>query len=504
MTLRSLGLWIACLFISTFAVQAQQPPSTLPRSRETIPALFVSDIHFDPFHDPAKARQLSDAPVSRWKAILSAPDSTAQPQAFAALQKSCGARGVDTPWPLLRSSLDAMRREAPAARFITVSGDLVVHGLPCRYQALLPGKSPAAYETFVEETMQFVIEQLRSAFPGVPVYVALGNNDTGCGDYHLDPDSTFLQATAHIIAAAVPAGDRASVEGQFRATGSYSVPLAPLRHTRLIVLNDLFLSPQYASCSGQRNPAPAQAELERLLRRLDEAAKAGDQVWVMAHIPPGVNAFETVRRFKNLCSGEPPESFLVPDDSARLGEILEEHGDTVRLALFGHTHMDEMRILVPGQDVMRKLGEIGQLTSGNRSDRLVLHNVPMKLVPSISPVDGNEPSFTVAHVHRDGTLQDYVVVAASDFTGTTWSKEYDFAETYQRPDFSSGSLFGLMEQFRQDPGAKNRASRAYIQHYFKGKASAALAPFWLQYECSLENLNPQDYTNCVCSQQKYH
>ena len=202
MTLRSLGLCLLLFGGLAFAAHAQQPGSA--PSGETVPALFVSDIHFDPFHDPAKAKQLSSAPASQWQAILSAPDSASQPQAFAALQKNCGARGVDTPWALLRSSVGAMRRHAPHAQFIAVSGDLVVHGLPCRYHALLPGESHASYEAFVEKTLQFVIEQLRAAFPGVPIYVALGNNDTGCGDYHLDPDSAYLRATAQIVAAGVP------------------------------------------------------------------------------------------------------------------------------------------------------------------------------------------------------------------------------------------------------------------------------------------------------------
>lgn len=493
MTLRRLGLWIVLLASLPLAAHAQQPGSG--QSEEKVPALLVSDIHFDPFHDPAKAKQLSTAPVSQWQAILLAPDSTGQQQAFATLQKSCGARGVDIPWMLLRSSVGAMRRHAPHARFITVSGDLVVHGLPCRYQALLPGKSHASYEAFVEKTLQFVIEQLRAAFPGVPVYVALGNNDTGCGDYRLDPDSAFLRATAQIVAAGVPPAERRSVEEQFRADGSYSVPLAPLRHTRLIVLNDLFFAPQYASCKGQPNPALAQAALDWLSRQLDEAQKAGEHVWVMAHIPTGVNAFETVRRFRNLCSGEAPESFLIPDDSARLDAILQQHAPLVRLLLFGHTHMDEMRVLSSGRSAGDQSTSLGHLTAGP---------IAIKLVPSISPVDGNHPAFTVADVEPSGTLKDYSVVVASNLVGigTMWSQEYDYAETYDEPDFSGGSVLDLVRKFEDDPKAQLLASQQYIRHYYKGNVAGALAPFWPQYECSLENLKPDDYTRCVCSQQK--
>ena len=75
------------------------PPSSKSAKAEqgSIPALLVSDIHFDPFHDPAKAKELVAAPVDRWRSILSAPSSGNQQQRFAALQQSCHARGVDTP-----------------------------------------------------------------------------------------------------------------------------------------------------------------------------------------------------------------------------------------------------------------------------------------------------------------------------------------------------------------------------------------------------------------------
>src|SRR5580698_3754280 len=50
---------------------------------ETMPALFLSDIHFEPFWDPDKVQQLVAAPVSQWKTILAAPPSSDQQQRFA-------------------------------------------------------------------------------------------------------------------------------------------------------------------------------------------------------------------------------------------------------------------------------------------------------------------------------------------------------------------------------------------------------------------------------------
>ena len=168
--------------------------------KATIPALLVSDIHFDPFHDPARARELAAAPVSRWRSILSAPPSADQQQAFAQLQQTCHAKGVDTPFSLLHSSLQAMKTRLPNARFMTVSGDLIAHAFTCRYATLFPSAAPGDYEAFVVKTMAFVMDEIRASFPEMPVYVALGNNDSGCGDYQLTAGSDFLARAGKVVA----------------------------------------------------------------------------------------------------------------------------------------------------------------------------------------------------------------------------------------------------------------------------------------------------------------
>src|SRR5579884_570924 len=55
----------------------------------TLPALFLSDIHFDPLRDPAKAHRLNAAPVSQWPAILGAPPTPTAAADYAAINKSC-------------------------------------------------------------------------------------------------------------------------------------------------------------------------------------------------------------------------------------------------------------------------------------------------------------------------------------------------------------------------------------------------------------------------------
>ena len=80
-----------------------------------------------------------------------------------------------------------MRARQPDAKFMLVSGDLIAHDFTCRYKTLFPHATPAEYQSFVEKTIRYVVGQLRAAFPRIPIYVALGNNNSGCGDYRLDP-----------------------------------------------------------------------------------------------------------------------------------------------------------------------------------------------------------------------------------------------------------------------------------------------------------------------------
>jgi hypothetical protein len=251
---------LLCFFLLTGAALAQSAQPAAPPAQSTIPALLVSDIHFEPFGDPAKAPQLAAAPANKWHAILAAPPSPDQQQRFASLQQSCHARGADTSFALFDSSLKAMRTHAAGAKFVAVSGDLLSHAFPCEFNALFPRSTPDAYKTFVEKTLDYVIEELDGSFPGVPVFVALGNNDSDCGDYRLDAHSEFLSVTGKEVTRNFPASERYSAEDSFAAGGYYSVSLpAPIANARLLVLNDIFMSNNYAT--AQASPTRQQPAL---------------------------------------------------------------------------------------------------------------------------------------------------------------------------------------------------------------------------------------------------
>jgi len=455
----------------------------------------LSDIHFDPFHDPAKFAQLESTTVDRWATILSEPDSRTQPEDFAALQKTCKSKGIDTPWPLLKASLAQAATTQPAPLFLTVSGDLMAHGFDCRYRALVKDYTPEEYSRFAARTVTFVALELKLAYPRVPVYIALGNNDSGCEDYKETPNSMFLVTSAWVAAAAAGQGVNDSIAMEAQHLGDWSVVLPkPLNHTRLLVMQDLFESKKYESCPGGsptlKRDAAAQLQILWLRTQLEDARNHHQNVWVMGHIPPGVDPYQSIKNGADGCSAKsaPPELFL---DSESMLNTLTAYPDIIRLALFAHTHMDEMRLL-------SGVGGTG--------------GIAMKMVPSISPVNGNNPAFTVAEIDpATATLKDYTVYAATSQAASrwekapTWSAQYTYSKVYGQPDYSATSVKTLMDGFVADRAGSSDLSKAYQQHYFVGDVgisgnlkAAAMQMLWPMYSCAMANPRSADFSSCVC------
>jgi sphingomyelin phosphodiesterase acid-like 3 len=450
--------------------------------------LMLSDINFDPFHDPAKFDQLRNAPVKKWLSILSQPDSPTQATEFAKLQAACSARGIDSSVDLLESSLQAAHRTQPKPAFITVSGDLIGHDFDCRYRKLMNGYvNPAYYNDFVSKTISFVAYRLWLTFPHTPVYVALGNHDSTCKDYAADANSSFLRDTATTVMgnSADPA-TRWSILYNFPHFGDYSVELPkPMHNTRLIVLQDTFESSQHTTCAGAASPdAIARQHIEWLRTQLASARKAHEKVWVMAHIPPGVDAYATVAKEQNVCTGGDPVMF---HSSNALLHTITDYGDVVQLALFGHSHMDELRVYKSTTDV-----------------RPSQTYIPGKLVPSISPVDGNNPAFTIAQVDpRSATVRDYVVYSTDNITGlkAMWKPEYRYSTAYGMPDMSGASLEKVTTRLAKDTTGTALTSIDYERYFFAGDKqshSATMQKSWPEYACSTTQQTAADFRSCAC------
>ena len=141
--------------------------------------------------------------------------------------------------------------------------------------------------------------------------------------------------------------------------------------------------------------------------------------------------------------------------------------------------------------------------------------IPAKLVPSITPVNGNNPAFTLAAIEPStATLQDYTVFSADNKTGidTRWSEEYRFSTTYHLPDLSGPSLAKLTAAFVSDKSGTSAASQAYQQFFYVGDLAAAhglgsaakaaaMQIVWPFYACAITHADTPGFRTCACPTQ---
>jgi sphingomyelin phosphodiesterase acid-like 3 len=181
-TVRRIAIRIPVLvtLILAWSPAAQVNAAVSPAGR-TGQALLVSDIHFDPLADSAIVKQLIAAPASQWESIFAT-----------SAQGGYAHAPSDANYPLLKSALSAAAAQNPID-FVIASGDYLRHDFQSAF--IKAGGSPSDFPTFATKTAVFVVNTIQATL-GVPVYLALGNDDSPCVDYGLVPGSPFLAALA--------------------------------------------------------------------------------------------------------------------------------------------------------------------------------------------------------------------------------------------------------------------------------------------------------------------
>jgi sphingomyelin phosphodiesterase acid-like 3 len=463
----------------------------------------LSDIHFDPFHDPGKAAQLRSLPVSRWAKVLAAPATPTQAADFDKLQTACDAKGVDTPYVLLDSTIYAMHKVQPRPAFITVSGNIMANQFDCRFHTLFPTATASEYSTFASRTIEFVAYSLWSTYQNTPIYMALGNTDSSCEANREDPGSYFLQSTSrHFAATTYTFNNRIAILNNFGKYGNYSTLLPyPMHKTRLIVLQDVYQSKKYLPCKASAGQAGQSstfyAQTDWLHLQLAMAKKNHEKVWIMAHIPPGIDAQALASKSVSMCSTKPDTTEFAPDtylSNEFFANNLDQYSNNIALMIFGHTHMDEVRVFKTAKGAP----------------------VPGKIVPAISPVDGNNPAFIVATINpRTAMMIDYTVyVAGGDMPSilnkeTAWTDEYTFSAIYHLPDLSGRSLEKLASSLHDDSTGDAQAIADYQHYYYVNDpfgtpnplSDANLASMkrsWPTYACTITQDHAVGFNACVC------
>ena len=438
------------------AAPAIRMPGGAPGANGTFVAF--SDLHFNPFFDPSLVAELVRARSERWRAIFERSTVT-----------SVGGYGQDSSYRLLKSTLAAAASFAPRPDFVLITGDFLGHHFPALFAKHAPGASQAAYRRFVLKTMRFVTAMIHEAYPRARVIPALGNNDSDCGDYALPGSSPFLARLEQLwrpLLGAAPG----SFARTFAAGGFYSLPHPTVRHVQVAVLDTVLFSPKYQACGhGRDMSAPQLQWLEAILRR---ASRQGDKVWLIYHVPPGIDAYATLAA-KGACRGA-AVSLWQAGDLSRFLDLLARYPGVVTAAFAGHTHMDEIR-LPAGAGFIH-------------------------VTPAVSPLFGNNPGFAVfSYAPASGAVADartyYLDLAATGAGAGRWAMEYDFQEAYGQPGIDGATLRAVQQAIAADPTVRGRYMTYYPVSSAGGRADLA---HWQAYWCAAQAFTPASFADCYC------
>lgn len=439
--------------------------------------LVMSDLHFDPMADPQLVDQLAAAEPELWSAVLDSSDG-----------RSLGRYGRDSNWMLLRSAFRQMAATQPKPSFVLISGDLLAHGFRREFDAAASNHSDAAYRIFVRKTMQFLGQQLEQTFPATPIIPALGNNDEECGDYQLQPGGPFLVDTLPILRRLVGAAGGPGFDRDWQSYGNYSARVSGIR---LLSTNTNFLSVHYRNaCGSAADGDPGRATLAWLEAELAAAKQAGERVWLLYHIPPGIDGYATLRQ--GACPGT-----MIPMWNQAYAEaffpLLRRYADTVVASFAGHTHMDDFRLIADAE------GRYGFAL----------------ITPAVSPIFGQNPAFrTVTYDAAGGILDQTTYDLTNLLQATTaaggvppeWRAEYTFTRQWSLPKVDLPSLDRLYSLITDAPVERESwhmifpvSSPVYWAPFSAG--SGQLAPAVRAFRCASGNVALSDYGQCYCSGQ---
>jgi hypothetical protein len=428
----------------------------------------VSDLHFDPFDPEGLTKTVAPTDAEDWMAH------------FAALPPGPASQyGKDTNHVLLASALAAIAKAAADADFAIIGGDLLSHGFEDdTAKALGVPLGSNAQRAFAQRTTIFVAEALGTALAGKPVILVLGNNDSDCGDYEIEPGGDYLAATRETVRKLVGADLVApDFDTTYAAGGYYAARHPTVAGTLVLVVNDVLWSERYRNACGTDGLAGGKAQMAWLTATLAAQKAAGGRVWMVHHIPWGIDPYSTSNSKAKTCP-ERVVPFLQESFATDFLGLIREYAGIIDTSVSGHVHFDDYRLL---------LDDAGKPLAID------------KIAPAISPIFGQNPGFQIfTYDVATGEPRDFATIALANLPDLSplnadWREEYVFSRAYGLPGYSVESVAALWNGL----GQGGRIRNAYLAHYNLGHGT--LAEHDLKaYACAVVFLDPPTYSACYC------
>lgn len=457
-------VWLAFLFGSIVPASAAE-------------FLVVSDIHFNPMLglNRQQFQKLEKLPAEAW------------PEYYRSLEQPLSAYGNDSNYALMTSALDAAKERLPKPAFVLYPGDFLAHDWQANYDRLASesiAENPVAYRAFTNKALAVIAAEFDRRFPQTPVLATLGNDDSYCGDYWIQPDGEFLAAFADAWKPLLrDSVDENAFEQSFRSLGAYRAELPGLPADRVLVLNSVFWSASYCcayhapvqdNCCDCVSPGakPGRALMSWLKEELAHAREAKERVWLLMHVPPGIDSYmEEKASGKSSAAELWTEEFLT-----RYLTLVDEYRNVLHVSFTGHTHMDDYRI--------------------DRIDNepILLH----KVAPAVSPIFGNNPAFQVFQVDDQTSVisnwQVHYLDLARQKAPPAWQLEYDAQTAYGLERVTAGSVTLLFNQMRLDLSGKS--AQAY-RKFYQVSTTPLVEKNLPIYLCTVLNPTFESFSHCL-------
>lgn len=430
--------------------------------------LNFSDIHFDPYYDSTLVLNLLNSDFEKWESVFQSSEI-----------KTLSTYGSDCNFNLLESSLNEMSKQIPDPDFIIINGDFMSHKFNENFKHFTGIENTDTLNLFIEKTIRFIASMITKHYPETFIYPVLGNDDSYCGNYMVEPESKFLTMFSDTWE---PMVNRNSENTTFKkdfSKGGYSLVNFPGNEdTKLILLNTVFFSPKYKNLCGDTTADPGKEELEWLSDLLRSVKQNNQKVYLSYHIPPGIDIFATIHG-KGNCE-EKIYSSWKPEYNDKFIKIVNEYSSVITAQFAGHFHRDDYRLFY-----------------NENSPVSFLH-----ITPSVSPIYGSNPSFQIISYDKTNyELTDYETfnLNYSTILGKSyWKAEYNFQKSYSQNSYSMNSLDNVYKLVNSDSSVREKYLSFYTSENRKMFTEDIVN--WKYYWCGIKNLTKENYSDCFCNQ----
>uniref|UniRef100_A0A8C7BMS1 Acid sphingomyelinase-like phosphodiesterase n=1 Tax=Neovison vison TaxID=452646 RepID=A0A8C7BMS1_NEOVI len=449
-----LGTLVCCLLVVSHCLPGLGLPLAPGGSPSPAPAVgqfwHVTDLHLDPTY------HITD---DHTKVCASSKGANASnPGPF-------GDVLCDSPYHLILSAFDFIKNSGQEASFMIWTGDSPPH---------VP-----VYELSTDKVIDVIANMtntIRTVFPNLQVFPALGNHDYWPQDQLPVVTSKVYNAVADLWK---PWLDEEALR-TLRKGGFYTQKVSPNLNLRIISLNtNLYYGPNIMTLN-ETDPANQFEWLESIL---STSQQNKEKVYIIAHIPVGYLPYSSsttaMREFHN----------------EKLINIFRKYSSVIVGQFYGHTHRDSMMVL---------------------SDEKGSPINSLFVAPAVTPVKSvlqkqtNNPGVRLFQYDpRDYKLLDmlqyYLNLTEANLKGESdWKLEYVLTQTYSIEDLQPKSLYGLAKQFAV-PG--NEQFLKYYNYFFVSYDSSVICDGKCKaYQiCAILSLDHSSYIDCLKQHYiKYH